>query len=70
MKKFDNVILTFDLLEYREESHDYKALYNGLEAIVDPYVGCVWKDEDVRLGVFTFEGFWGTTGDFLPSAEL
>lgn len=70
MKRFETLTLSLRLVEYIEESHEYIAFFNGTEVIVDPYVGCVWEDERIELGEFTFEGFWGSGGAFLPSAEL
>lgn len=64
--------ITVELLEYDELSHDYIALYNGKEISVDPYVDETWKDDDVRLGEFTFEGSWWTLDKnvFLTTREV
>lgn len=69
-KDFKDEIITFELIRYNEVSHDYTALLNEREIIVDPYVGCVWEEGSVKLGVHTFEGFWGSKGAFLPTKEV
>ena len=61
--------ITVTLTEYREETHDYKAIHNGEEVRVDPYVGCVWRNELKKLGEFKFRGHWHR-GCYLVSEEL
>ena len=69
------VILTFDMIRFNDETGDCIALLNGKETIVDPYVGCVWYYPYFKTGEITFEGHWYHSENskervFLPSRQL
>lgn len=66
----NDIVLEVNLLKYREYRYDYIAEWLGEKIIVDPYVGCVWSDEYIKLGKVTFEGFWGSDKSFLPYKEI
>ncbi|MGG0888941.1 hypothetical protein [Cytobacillus horneckiae] len=66
---FKDEILTFQLIKYNPKAHEFIALYEGKEVLVDPFVGDVWSDDKRVLGLYTFEGIWNQ-GCFLPSKEI
>lgn len=66
---FKDVILTFQLIKYNPKAHEFIALHEGKQVLVDPFVGDVWSDDKRDLGLYTFEGIW-SQGCFLPSKEI
>lgn len=55
----ERIVSELNLLKYEKSRHECIAEWLGGEIIVDPYVGCVWKDDFIRLGKIVFEGFLG-----------
>lgn len=66
------VTIDVELIKYNEDKHEYLAIYNNKEILVDPYVGVAWDNEDVRLGSFKFEGHWFSLDErvFLVASEI
>lgn len=68
------IILTFDMVEPINEYKECRALLDGVEVKVDPYVGCVWGYRHFEKGEVTFDGHWWETeeGDkvFLPRRQI
>jgi hypothetical protein len=69
IKIIEKFILTFELINYNEETHDFTAKFGDMIVKVDLFVGCVWNKNKNDLGFFTFEGFWHLNC-FLPGKEI